>query len=147
MSSPSHAVDSHAVASDHSQAGHGHGDHGHGEHREGYDFAHPLPLWILFTVFAVLVFLTIVTVAQASFDFGSYDIAIVMGIATLKALLVAFFFMHLAFDKPFNLIVFASSFVFVGLFVIFTLSDSRMTSDSFEPVQDGLVEVAPTVAQ
>ncbi len=141
MSSPSHAADSHAAVTDHA-----HSDHGHGEHREGYDFAHPLPLWILFTVFAALVFLTLVTVAQSNFDFGAYDVAIVMLIATVKALLVALFFMHLAFDKPFNLIVFASSFVFVGLFVIFTLSDSRMTSDAMEPVQDGLVEVAPTVA-
>ncbi len=136
MSSHSH-TDAHAVAagSDHSS--------GHGEHREGYDFAHPIPLWILFAVFGALVVLTLVTVWQSNFDFGSYDVAIVMVIATVKALLVALFFMHLAFDKPFNLIIFFSSFVFVGLFVIFTLSDSRMTSDSFEPVQDEVVAVQP----
>ena len=101
-----------------------------------------MPLWMLFAVFFALVFLTILTVAQASFDFGSIDIAIVMFIATVKALLVALFFMHLAFDKPFNLIVFASSFIFVGLFVIFTLSDSRLTAESLEPVQDEIVAVA-----
>jgi cytochrome c oxidase subunit IV len=138
MSSHSH-TDSHAVA-----AGSGHTDaHGHGEHREGYDFAHPIPLWILFAVFGALVVLTLITVWQSNFDFGSYDVAIVMIIATVKALLVALFFMHLAFDKPFNFVVFFSSFVFVGLFVIFTLSDSRMTSDSFEPVQDEVVAVQP----
>jgi cytochrome c oxidase subunit 4 len=103
---------------------------------DGTDFAHPLPLPLLFGVFGILVFLTIVTVAQASFDLGSFDIAVVMGIATIKATLVALIFMHLAFDKPFNLIVFLSSFVFVGLFVIFTLSDSKMTSPAFEPVLD-----------
>ena len=138
MSSHSH-TDAHAVAagSDHSSG------HGHGDHREGYDFAHPIPLWILFAVFGALVVLTLLTVWQSNFDFGSYDVAIVMIIATVKALLVALFFMHLAFDKPFNLIIFFSSFVFVGLFVIFTLSDSRMTSDSFEPVQDEIVAVQP----
>ena len=50
----------------------------------------------------------------------------------------------MAFDKPFNVIVFLSSFVFVGLFVIFTLSDSAMTSESFEPKID---DVVPAVAE
>ena len=113
--------------------------HGHSE--DGTDFAHPMPLPVLFGVFLALVFLTIVTVAQASFDLGSFDIPLVMGIATIKATLVALFFMHLAFDKPFNLIVFLSSFVFVGLFVIFTLSDSKMTSPAFIPTMDEPMEV------
>lgn len=112
-----------------------------GHHQEGYDFAHPMPLPVLFGVFIALVVLTVVTVLQASFDLGSIDIAVVMGIATVKALLVGLFFMHLISDKPFNVIVFLSSFVFVGLFVIFTLSDSKMTSDSFEPIRDEPVAV------
>lgn len=91
---------------------------------------------MLLGVFAALVFLTIITVAQASFDLGSIDVAVVMVIATIKAALVAFFFMHLAFDKPFNVIVFFGSFVFVGLFVIFTLSDSQMTAKDKIPVTD-----------
>lgn len=114
----------------------------HGHDSDGHDFAHPMPLPVLFGVFFALVILTVVTVAQASFDLGSFDIALVMGIATVKALLVGLFFMHLIADKAFNVIVFLSSFVFVGLFVIFTLSDSKMTSDSFEPIQDEPVAVA-----
>ncbi len=123
---------------------HGHTEDSHGHGKEGYDFAHPLPVSALLAVFGMLVFLTIVTVAQASFDFGSADVAIVMSIATLKAILVVLFFMHLAFDKPFNAIIFLGSFVFVGLFVIFTLSDSSLTSDSFEPKID---DVVPMVAE
>ncbi len=97
---------------------------------------------MLLAVFAALVVLTIITVAQASFNFGSLDIAIVMGIATIKAGLVMAFFMHLAFDKPFNVVVFLSSFVFVALFVIFTLGDSSLTSPSFEPKVDDVVPAA-----
>ena len=108
--------------------------HGHAE--DGTDFAHPMPLPVLFAVFVALVILTIITVAQASFDLGSFDVLVVMLIATVKATLVALFFMHLAYDKPLNLVIFLSSFVFVGLFVIFTLSDSQMTKGSFEPKQD-----------
>jgi len=105
-------------------------------HREGYDFAHPLPVWGLLAVFVVLTLLTILTVAQASLDLGNWDIALTMLIATVKATLVMLFFMHLAFDKPFNLIIFLSSFVFVALFVTFTLTDARMNAGTLEPVVD-----------
>lgn len=118
----------------------------HSHSSDGYDFAHPIPVPVLLAVFFALVFLTIVTVAQANFDFGSFDIAIVMVIATIKAALVMAFFMHLAYDKPFNIIVFMSSFVFVALFVIFTLSDSKMTSHDFEPVIEETVSVEATPA-
>ncbi|KAA1261262.1 hypothetical protein LF1_38080 [Rubripirellula obstinata] len=121
---------------------HAHSSDGHGG--DGHDFAHPMPVSMLLSVFFALVILTVVTVAQASFDLGSYDVLVVMAIATLKATLVALFFMHLAWDKPFNIAVFVGSFIFVGLFVIFTLGDSDMTSDSFEPKID---EVVPMVAE
>lgn len=111
-------------------------------HSDGHDFAHPMPVPMLIGVFLVLTLLTVITVGQASYDFGSYDVWIVMFIATIKAALVAFFFMHLAWDKPFNVLLFFGSFVFVGLFVIFTLSDSRLTSDSFEPTIDEVVPAA-----
>lgn len=115
---------------------HAHSHAADSEHREGYDFAHPLPVWALVAVFIALTVLTIITVAQASFDLGRYDIALTMFIATVKATLVMLFFMHLAFDKPFNLIVFLSSFVFVALFIVFTLTDAQLNVDSLEPVID-----------
>lgn len=108
-------------------------------HSDDYDFSHPIPVPVLLGVFAILVLLTFVTVGQASFDFGSWDVAIVMAIATIKAGLVMAFFMHLAYDKPFNAIVFLSSFVFVALFVIFTVSDARMTSGAMEPIVEDVV--------
>jgi cytochrome c oxidase subunit 4 len=116
---------------------HGHSDDAH----DAQDFAHPLPIPVLLAVFVALVCLTILTVGQASFDMGSYDVVIVMVIATIKASLVMAFFMHMAYEKPFNVICFLGSFVFVGLFVIFTLSDSRGTSDSFTPKVDDVVPV------
>lgn len=112
----------------------------HGESKDGYDFAHPIPVPMLLSVFFALVFLTIVTVAQASFDIGSLDILVVMVIATIKAALVMAFFMHMAYDKPFNVIIFLSSFGFVALFLIFTMSDSAQTSPAFEPVVEEVME-------
>ncbi|MCA9138850.1 MAG: cytochrome C oxidase subunit IV family protein [Planctomycetales bacterium] len=112
----------------------------HENAREGYDFAHPLPLPLLAGTFVVLTMLTILTVAQASFEFGSIDVLIVMVIATVKAILVGAIFMHLAWDKPFNIICFIGSFVFVGLFIMFTLFDSRATvKDDIPILDDGIV--------
>ena len=117
--------------------------HGHSE--DGYDFAHPMPVPVLLAVFFILVILTIITVAQSNFSFGNWEVAVVMVIATIKAILVGAFFMHLYQEKPFNIIVFLSSFVFVGLFVIFTIGDSQATSPDFITVDDAVptVEMAP----
>lgn len=115
----------------------------HENAREGYDFAHPLPLPLLAGTFAILTLLTVITVAQASFDFGSFDVLIVMVIATIKAVLVGAIFMHLAWDKPFNIICFIGSFVFVALFIMFTLFDSRQTAKDDIPIMDdGIVSVS-----
>ncbi len=123
------------AVNDHSHAA----DHGHDPH----DFAHPMPVWMLLAVFFALTFLTVITVWQANFDLGSADVILVMAIATIKATLVMLFFMHLAYDKPFNLIIFLSAFVFVALFIIFTLGDSQLTKFAFEPVTD---EAPPVMA-
>ncbi len=95
-----------------------------------------MPVWMLLSVFFALTALTIITVWQASFHFGDWDVALVMGIATVKAALVMLFFMHLAYDKPFNVIIFLASFVFVALFVILTINDVRQNAPTFEPVYD-----------
>lgn len=114
----------------------------HENAREGYDFAHPLPLPMLAGTFVILTLLTIITVAQASFDLGSFDVLVVMVIATIKAILVGAIFMHLAWDKPFNIICFIGSFVFVALFIMFTLFDSQATSVDDIPVLDDAVVTA-----
>ncbi len=111
--------------------------------KEGYEFAHPLPLPLLAGTFAVLTVLTVITVAQASFDLGSFDVAVVMLIATVKAVLVGAIFMHLAWDKAFNIICFIGSFVFVGIFIIATLSDSILTSHDDIPVPASAEVAAP----
>lgn len=102
--------------------------HGHDPH----DFAHPFPVWGLLAVFFALVFLTIATVAQSHFDFGSYEVLVTMVIATIKASLVVLFFMHMAFEKSYNALIFVSSLLFVSLFLGFTLMDSQTTKETFE---------------
>ena len=99
-----------------------HDDHAHTHHITS--------LKTLFATFFALVILTILTVAQARWEvltelIGSAEIYVTLLIATIKASLVAFIFMQLAYDKPFNRVVILSSLLFVALFLGFSLVDSH----------------------
>jgi cytochrome c oxidase subunit 4 len=83
-----------------------------------------MPVRMLWLVWGSLMFLTIVTVAVTSIDLGSrFNLIIAMGIATIKAGLVATYFMHLRWDRPFHTLVFLGSILFVSLFISMTLLD------------------------
>lgn len=95
--------------------------HGH-EHN---DMAHVASAKLLLTIFALLIVLTILTVFLAeNFHFGGIEVWVAMAIGTVKAVLVGLYFMHLRYDKPFNVLVFLSAFLFVAVFIGFTLMDS-----------------------
>lgn len=92
------------------------------------------------SVLAALLVLTVITVTAAGIDFGPYNTVIALIIATVKASLVALFFMHLRHDK-FDAIVFLGGVFFLAVFLIFTLFDinSRHTilpSNLKEPVKE-----------
>ncbi len=94
---------------------------GHDHH----GFAHVASPKLLLTTFFVLIALTLLTVLTAGTPLvGPFGAVIAMGIATVKAALVALFFMHMYGDKPFNVIAFLSSFLFASLFIGLTLLDS-----------------------
>ena len=89
-----------------------------------HGLAHAMPLWLLLAVWGGLLVLTVLTVAAAHHDFGRLNLWIALLIATIKASLVALFFMHLWYDKPFYAIVFIGALVFVMLFVGLALLDT-----------------------
>lgn len=76
-------------------------------------------------VFGALVFLTVVTVGASYIHFGSgmANVVIAMLIASMKASLVALFFMHLRWDRPISAIIFCTSLFFLGLFLIGCYTD------------------------
>src|ERR1700733_14119080 len=74
-------------------------------------------------IFAALICLTIATVKVSYYDFGSANIVIAMLIATMKASLVAAFFMHLRYDQLFNTLAFLGAFLFLGIFILLTYDD------------------------
>ena len=85
---------------------------------------HIAPLWVLFAVWLALILLTVVTVAVTKVDLGSLNLWLAMAIATVKASLVALFFMHLWWDRPFHSVVLIGSLIFVMLFVGLALMDT-----------------------
>jgi len=93
----------------------------HTQHTESHAH-HGGPKIYTANLFALL-FLTVITVAAASFNFGSANVVIALAIATVKAILVGLFFMHLIWDKPVNAIIIIAGFLFLGIFLMFDFID------------------------
>ncbi|HEY4363935.1 MAG TPA: cytochrome C oxidase subunit IV family protein [Bryobacteraceae bacterium] len=70
-----------------------------------------------------LIVLTAITVGAAYVDLGAGNVVVALVIATIKATLVALFFMHLKWDKPVNGIIAMAGFLFLGIFLMFDLLD------------------------
>lgn len=104
----------------------------HASHSGHHGFSHPMSVRNLLLVFFALIILTILTVYQSTLDLGSSELLISLFIATVKATLVILFFMHMIHEKPLNAIVFLSSFIFVALFLGFTLMDAHSYRDTYE---------------
>ncbi len=109
--------------------------------RDSNGRGHAVPLRVLLGVWAALLFLTFVTVAATKVDLGGLNVWVALGIATVKALLVALFFMHLKYDKPFHAVVFVASIFFLALFLGLALLDTL----SYK--QDLIPGYAPAIEQ
>jgi len=98
-------------------------DHGHHGH-------HILSAGLLLKVFGGLVFLTVLTVALGIMEtsgvihLGALSVPVALGIAGVKATLVAMFFMALKYDNKINALAFSLSIVFLAVFFIFTFLDT-----------------------
>lgn len=74
-------------------------------------------------IWGLLLFLTATTVAVAQFDFGFLNVVVAMTIASIKASLVIFFFMHLKYEKPLFKIIVLVVFVLLAIAIGFTFFD------------------------
>ncbi|HVV88062.1 MAG TPA: cytochrome C oxidase subunit IV family protein [Kofleriaceae bacterium] len=95
-----------------------HDDHGHG-------LAHVATARSLLSTWGTLMVLTLLTVTATKVDFGpTYNLALAMAIAVIKATLVVLFFMHLRYDKLFHSVLIVGGLLAASLFVSFALMDS-----------------------
>ena len=97
---------------------------------------HILPLNLYLAVVSALLVLTVITVTAAQMDFGQMNLLIAMGIAVVKATLVAMFFMHLKYDNRIYMLVFSGSLLFLGVFIIFTMFDTLRRGDIYEEIAE-----------
>jgi cytochrome c oxidase subunit 4 len=88
----------------------------------GHSKSSPLPTY--FAVFIALLIGTALTVYAATLDLGRYNAAVALTIASIKATLVALFFMHVkgASEKLTKLVVVAALF-FLFLLLGLTMTD------------------------
>ena len=85
---------------------------------------HVVPARTLLRNFAALLALTALTVAASRVDFGELNTAIAIGIAVVKATLVALFFMHLRYEGRYLRTVLAAAVAFAVLFTVFVAFDT-----------------------
>ena len=85
-------------------------------------------------VFAVLMLLLVLTVAVAFFHFGDFNIIIALAIASLKALLIAVYFMHLRFALPLTRVVAVGAVLWLGIAGVLTMAD-YLTRGWHEPLE------------
>lgn len=78
-----------------------------------------------------LIILTGVTFGASYVNFGSggANIVIALSIATVKAVLVSLFFMHLIHDRPINSVIAIAGFLFLGILLLFTFLDVGTRND------------------
>jgi cytochrome c oxidase subunit 4 len=100
------------ITNNHDADGGDHGEHAHGGPK------------VYATTLVILLILTFITVGAAYINLGAGNVVVALFIATIKATLVALFFMHLRWDKPVNGIIAMAGFLFLGIFLMFCVLDA-----------------------
>lgn len=83
----------------------------------------PMSFRCLTTVWMLLLILTGITVGVSRFDLGAVNIWLALGIATLKASLVVFYFMHLKHEPRMLLICLLIAMLTLATFIGLTFFD------------------------
>ena len=109
---------------------------------------HTTPAGTYAKVLGALLTLTVITVLAAGFEFGPWNTIIALGIASIKASLVALFFMHLRHDKPMSAIIFVAGAATLGVFLtICTLDSNARGENAVRPATRGAGGAGLTVVQ
>jgi cytochrome c oxidase subunit 4 len=92
---------------------------------------HITPMLVYLAIGGSLLLLTLVTVAVSFINLGFFNIVVALGIATFKALLVAFFFMHLYYDNKLYFLIFTLSMFFLTVLISITMLDTMRRGDIY----------------
>ena len=84
---------------------------------------HIVPTRVYYTIFAILMVCTAITVGVAFVDLGPLNTIAALGIAVFKAVLVVLFFMHVKYSTRLTWAVVAVSVFWLGIMLALTMSD------------------------
>ncbi len=84
---------------------------------------HVIPQKVYYLVFVTLILLTLVTVDVAFYNFGFLNIYIAMGIATVKATIVALYFMHLRYNPRLTWLFAGAGILWLFIMFVLTIAD------------------------
>lgn len=101
------------------------------ESKTGKHQHHILSTRLALAVGGTLLVLTWFTVWIAGVDLGPLNFPIAMLVATVKALLVTLIFMNLLYDRVENGVIFGTSFLFLLIFVVLTVTDLFFRGDVY----------------
>jgi cytochrome c oxidase subunit IV len=90
----------------------------HESHAESHGST--LPYWI---TMGLLMLLLGATVFVAEMDVGAWNLPLALSIATAKALLILYVFMHVGDSKPLIWLFAAAGFFWLAVLMVLTLSD------------------------
>jgi cytochrome c oxidase subunit IV len=84
---------------------------------------HIVPTRIYYTIFAILMVFTAITVGVAFLDLGPLNTIVALSIAVLKAVLVVLFFMHVKYSTRLTWAVVVGSVFWLGIMLALTMGD------------------------
>jgi cytochrome c oxidase subunit IV len=84
---------------------------------------HISSLRMYFTIFGLLMVLTVVTVAVTYVHLGEFNLAAALAIAITKAFLVIYYFMHMKYSPKLFKVTLGCSFFFLMIMFVITMSD------------------------
>ena len=85
--------------------------------------SHILPKRVYYTIFAILLFCTYLTVQIAFIDLGAWNTVAALTIAVFKAALVVLFFMHVKYSTKLTWAVVLGGIFWLGILLALTMSD------------------------
>lgn len=87
-------------------------------------FPNVLPLRVYLAVGVALMLLTAVTVTVSMIPLGGWNLVVALAVAASKALLVAFFFMHLYYDNKIYFAIFSIGLLLLTVFIVLLMFDT-----------------------
>jgi cytochrome c oxidase subunit IV len=84
---------------------------------------HILPTRVYYTIFAILIFCTYLTVQAAFIDMGVFNAVVALTIAVFKATIVVLFFMHVKYSPKLTWLVVIGSVFWLGILLVMTMGD------------------------